>query len=200
MVSRGRRTADRPELEYVLLCLIRMHGDASGYQLGLFVEQSTGYLYKAHLSQIYPALKRLHKDGLVTFSEVVREGKPDLKLYRITPAGIEVSEEWLTTPYSFEHTRDNADRFLMRLVFMGHLAPDHVVAYIDDGIEALSERCAYFENRNLDVEMAFLTDDDTDVRERYRSIWGFELSFLREEYALRVQHLKKLREEFLRKM
>ena len=196
MVSRGRRTADRPELEYVLLCLIRMHDDTSGYQLGSFVEQSTGYLYRAHLSQIYPALKRLHADGLVTFTEVVREGKPNLKLYRITQEGISASESWLRKPYSFEDTRDNADRFFMRLVFMGHLEPDQVLAYIDAGIEAMSSRCTYFENRDLDVELSFLTDEDPAVRERYRAIWECEVSFLHAEYALRIDRLRKLREQF----
>jgi DNA-binding PadR family transcriptional regulator len=172
-----------------------MHEDASGYQLRSFVGQSTGYLYRAHLSQIYPALKRLYNSGLVTMHEVTREGKPDLKLYRITEAGREAAHEWLLRPYEFKNTRENGDKFFMRLVFMGHLEPEKAIQYIDSGIDELQHQREIHANNNLRREMEYLTVKDQDIRDRYAIIWDQELSFVLAEYDLRIEWLRKIRDK-----
>lgn len=193
MVFQGGRTEKRPDLDYVLLCLINMHEDTSGYQLRSFVEKSTGYLYRAHLSQIYPALKRLHDSGLVTLREVSREGKPDLKLYKITKAGQEAAHEWLLRPYEFKNTRENGDKFFMRLIFMGHLDPEKTVQYIDEGIEELKSQREQHAKNNLKREMEYLTVSDPEIRNRYQMIWDQELAFVIAEYDLRIDWLRKIR-------
>ena len=195
MLARGRGRRTRPDLDYILLCLIRMHKDASGYQLRSFIEESTSYLYRAHLSQIYPALKRLNEDGLVTCYVEEREGKPDLKLYQITDEGIAVCEEWLQTPPEFENTRESVNRQLMRLILMGHLEPEKVIAYIDHCIEALSEARKEHEENNLHREMTFVGDLDPKIRARYETIWKHEYTNVLEKYDLQLDHLRRLRTE-----
>ena len=195
MALYGGPKEKRPDLDYVLLCLINMHEDASGYQLRSFIEESTGYLYRAHLSQIYPALKRLHESRLVTLREVAREGKPDLKLYRITEAGKEVAHEWLLRPYEFKNTRDNGDKLFMRLVLMGHLEPEQTVRFIEAGIRELEQQREQHRENDLKREMEYLTVDDEAVRDRYRIIWGQELSFVLAEYDLRIERLRRIRDE-----
>ena len=188
------KPAKRPDLDNVLLCLLRMHADASGYQLRGFIDESTGYLYRAHLSQIYPSLKRLREGGMVTCSTVERDGKPDLKLYRVTERGIEASEAWLTMPFTFERTRDNADFFFMKIVFMGHLAPQKIIDYLDSGIQELQRQRDQFAENNLKAEISFLTEDEGPVRDMYQTIWENELSFTLSEYDLRIQWLRNLRD------
>ena len=74
---------------------IRSYYDILGL---LTINPSTGYDIKKHLdtegrftrrraplSQIYNTLKRMHENNLVTFVEEKREGKPNLKIYSITP-------------------------------------------------------------------------------------------------------------------
>ncbi|MDO4533198.1 MAG: PadR family transcriptional regulator [Coriobacteriia bacterium] len=195
MPVKGRRRRTRPELDCILLCLIRMHKDASGYQLRAFIEESTAYLYRAHLSQIYPALKRLHDDGLVTCYVQERTGKPDLKLYQITEEGIAVAEEWLTSAPEFDSTRESASRQLMRLVLMGHLEPEQIIAYVDDCIEVLSEAAAQHRENNLLSEVSFLADLDSDTRNRYELIWKHESGLIQEKYDLQLEHLRQLRAE-----
>ena len=194
MASRGNKRGKQPDLDYVLLCLIRIHGDASGYQLRTFIEESTGYLYRAHLSQIYPALKRLNELGWVTFTEVVREGKPDLKLYQITDDGIAAAEKWLTSPFKFDATRESADRFLMRLVLMGHLESDKIVRYIDECFDAINDSRQQYEESSLERKLAFLSDKTPDVCARYELIWQKELAFVLAEYDLRLECLRDLRD------
>lgn len=192
MAPKGK-PGKRPDLDCVILCLLRMHEDASGYQLRAFIEESTGYLYRAHLSQIYPALRRLNEADLVTCTVVARDGKPDLKLYRTTERGVRVSEEWLTEPFALERTRTSSDWFFLRIVFMGHLRPDIIVDYIDMGIEALEQQRLQHEENNLQAEMSFLTEQDPVVRGRYETIWSSELSFVLEEYDVRLKWLRLLR-------
>ena len=195
MLAKGRRRRTRPELDCILLCLIRMHKDVSGYQLRAFIEESTAYLYRAHLSQIYPALKRLHDDGLVTCFVQERTGKPDLKLYRITDEGIAVAEEWLSSAPEFDSTREGASRQLMRLILMGHLNSEQVIAYIDECIGALSEAAEQHRESNLLSEVSFLAELEPEIRYRYERIWKHECGLIQEKYDLQLKHLRQLRAE-----
>lgn len=192
-MARKAHITKYPELDYVLLSLIQAHPAISGYQLRAIINESTGYFFHAHLSQIYPSLKRLSKDGLVTFTVVPREGKPDLKLYSITEAGADVVHEWLVKPYEFQTTRANSDRYFLKLVLMGYLAPEEIEAYIDRGIEAFTEQADRIAQNNLDLEMSFIEEADEETRKRYRIIWDNELEFMTRETRTRIKWLEGLK-------
>ncbi|MCS0499701.1 PadR family transcriptional regulator [Protaetiibacter mangrovi] len=71
-----------------------------GYELmkwfdteGQFIRSNT------HHSQIYRELARMVKDGLVEFEVDARDGRPDAKIYRITPVGQQVLLEWVRSPF-----------------------------------------------------------------------------------------------------
>ena len=145
------------------------------------------------MSQVYPSLKRLHEAGWVTYAEVQREGKPDLKLYRITEKGMAASREWLTSPFQFVGTRENADRFMLRLALMGCLEPDELITYLDAGIEALSKGRAIHMESDLEQKLAFIDDATPGALERYREIWQHESAYIMAEYDLQLGYLKKLR-------
>ena len=86
------------ELESTLLALLALHPGASGYDLHRVLNLSTGYLLSASFSQIYPALKKLHDAGLVTYEEEPIENRPAKKLYSLTDEGREALSRWLTEP------------------------------------------------------------------------------------------------------
>ncbi len=70
------------------LCLgLLTFGAASGYDLKKRFEQSFRHFYSAGYGSIYPALAYLADTGLVTCEEIVQDGRPDRKLYRLTDAG-----------------------------------------------------------------------------------------------------------------
>ena len=183
------------EIDFVLLGLIRMNPKVSGYQLKTIIDKSTGYFFQAHLSQIYPALKRLYKAGWVTFTTIEREGKPNLKLYDITEFGIETLHDWLTEPFGFELSRSNSDKYFLKLIFMGHLEKREVVSYIDAGIAFFSKARKKIATDNLQRETTFIENVDMSARNRYLSIWSNELSFIIKEMDARIEWLKKLKEE-----
>jgi PadR family transcriptional regulator AphA len=78
----------------------------SGYDIRKMVEVALIHFWSESYGQIYPALNRLVEDGLAT-PEVDRNlGGRRRKVYRVTPAGRQVLEEWLRRPTSVPRLRD----------------------------------------------------------------------------------------------
>ncbi len=73
------------------LCLgILSCGDASGYEIKKqFEEGPVAYFYDAGYGSIYPALNKMSEEGLVSFTEMAQEGRPDKKVYSLNQAGKE---------------------------------------------------------------------------------------------------------------
>lgn len=57
----------------------------TGYELGRQFATSLGHFWPATRQQIYRTLSRLHADGLITCRDVVQEGRPDKKIYTLSP-------------------------------------------------------------------------------------------------------------------
>jgi DNA-binding PadR family transcriptional regulator len=82
-------------LGYALLCLLARR-DRSGYELALFTSPPRNYLlWSARHSQIYPELAKLTAAGLVEFSHVAQESRPDKKVYRLTTRGKRNLRDWI---------------------------------------------------------------------------------------------------------
>jgi PadR family transcriptional regulator AphA len=60
---------------------------ASGYDLKKEFESLFRHFFPAGYGSIYPALAGLAKAGYVSCEEIAQQGKPDRKVYAITPAG-----------------------------------------------------------------------------------------------------------------
>jgi DNA-binding PadR family transcriptional regulator len=88
--------------------LLGMLADQSrtGYDLAQLMKQQVGYFWSAKHSQIYPELARLESEGLVAFEVIEQQDRPHKKLYHITPAGLEILRNWVTTPAESTPVRD----------------------------------------------------------------------------------------------
>lgn len=80
-------------LDHILLGLLRE--PASGYDIKHAFEEAIGHFWAAELSQVYPALKRLERDGMLTSERVPSERGPPRRLYAVTAAGREALHDWL---------------------------------------------------------------------------------------------------------
>jgi DNA-binding PadR family transcriptional regulator len=71
------------------LCLgILSSGEASGYEIKKSVEDGLfSHFIEASYGSIYPALTQMTAEGLLTVRSEEQTGKPDKKVYAITPAG-----------------------------------------------------------------------------------------------------------------
>src|SRR5512140_3813372 len=80
-------------LEYTILGLLGMQPQ-SGYNI-LSTFESGAYRWSASAGSIYPVLKRLEKQGIVTSQlESVYEARPR-KVYTLLPAGAQLLDDWL---------------------------------------------------------------------------------------------------------
>ncbi len=104
------------------LCLaVLSQGDASGYEIRKAVESGPfGYIQDIGYSSIYPALSRLYDDNLVTVTEYAQEGRPDKKVYKLTPEGRMALLGALQEPTESDRTRSD---FLFRMLFADILPP-----------------------------------------------------------------------------
>lgn len=82
---------------YALLGMLSIH-PGSGYELQHMIKQGMRFFWQESYGQIYPTLKKLAAEGLVTAETVPQEGKPDKLVYTITDDGLGVLRLWLEDP------------------------------------------------------------------------------------------------------
>lgn len=178
-----------------MLGLINMHPNVSGYQLRSIVNNSTSFLYPAHLSQIYPSLKRISSEGWATSVIKEQDGKPNQKLYSITEKGLRELTDWLTGPYPFKYSRSNYDEYFMKFAVMGYLPDEAVLAYIDQGLEYFGRHLGEIQDENMRYEKEFLGVSDAAARDRYEKLWRHEFAYMLEEVRSRLAWLEDLKHD-----
>lgn len=105
---------------FALLGLLSL-GPRSGYDLKKLVEESIAHFWNESYGQIYPTLRRLEAERLVTRRREAGRGRPDRQVYTLTPAGRRELERWLALPARFEPPRSE---LLLRLFFGGRVPAD----------------------------------------------------------------------------
>ena len=83
-------------LEHALLVSLSER-PASGLDLARRFDKSIGFFWQASHQQIYKTLGRMEKDGWVTSTVVVQQGRPDKKVYDVSDAGRLAVQAWLAT-------------------------------------------------------------------------------------------------------
>lgn len=77
-----------PPMDVKTLCLgLLSQGEASGYDLKKTFETRFRHFFVAGYGSIYPALAELARASFVECRNEPQDGRPDRKVYRITPAG-----------------------------------------------------------------------------------------------------------------
>ena len=83
----------------------------SGYEIRRTIEMSIGNFWNESFGQIYPALAKLRRQGLV---EVEESGRAGRKVYSLTAAGLERLKEWLAVAPVHQKPRNEV---LLKLFF-----------------------------------------------------------------------------------
>ena len=121
-------------IKYAILGLLH-YTDMHGYRIKEHIEQNFGHMWSINYGQIYPNLKKLYEDGLISMTEMNQSGAkgPTRKLYSITMKGKEEFSRWLED--SPEKPMLLRDPFLMRFVFYGFGNNSRSVEIIDNQIK-----------------------------------------------------------------
>jgi DNA-binding PadR family transcriptional regulator len=118
----------RPELTgtaRLILGMIRQ-GARTGYEIKRRVEVSTRFFWSASPGQIYPELRRLEANGLVSRSEEPRGDRPR-SVYSLTPLGAAALHEWLLDPELAFELRNEG---LLKLFFADALSEEEALGIV----------------------------------------------------------------------
>lgn len=119
------------------LCLgLLTVSDACGYDLKKTFETSFKHFFPAGYGSIYPALADLAASGLVNCREIPQVGKPDRKVYRITPAG---EEAFIDALNRTEPQHKLRSEFLAIIYFADRIDENRLASLLDDRIQKLLE-------------------------------------------------------------
>ena len=92
----------------------------SGYQIRQQIEQSIGNFWQESYGQIYPTLKRLRAERLVTIEEAEgRRSRAESKVYSLTETGRERVMRWIGTPSLPRVPRNE----MLLKIFFGEMVP-----------------------------------------------------------------------------
>jgi DNA-binding PadR family transcriptional regulator len=128
---------------------------AHGYELKRELEHHFGAaLPPLNTGQIYTALARLERDGLVDADRVAQDSRPNKRVYRVTDEGRAALDAWVATPTPGTRLRDE---FFMKLVLAGRAGIADPRALIE------RQRGEYLQSlRDLDRLLAAANGDPTE--------------------------------------
>lgn len=152
-------------------------GAASGYEIKKKLEGSFRRFYEASYGSIYPALARLQADGLVSSVEMPQDGRPDKRVYSLTPAGRDKLAADLGEPLLPDRIRSE---FMVAMVFSALLPERTLSQLIDERLERYDEDIAFLESRG-----------EEDLPPGRRLIRGYGLAIYRagRQYLAEHRHL-----------
>ena len=114
-------------LKHAILVLLETE-PSSGYELLKHFKNSLGYFWNAKHQQIYQQLKSLANDELIVSETEIQNSKPDKKIYKITPKGVDEIRSWLAVPVQPNKINDA----LLVKIYGGHLtSPENLLAELE---------------------------------------------------------------------
>ena len=119
------------------LCLgVLSAGEASGYEIKKEIEEGLfSHFIEASFGSIYPALTQLAGEGLVTVRAEEQAGKPDKKVYAITPKGRDALARSITVVPGRDKYKSE---FLFQMLLQQYLTPQAMLAAIDKQLTDLN--------------------------------------------------------------
>ncbi|CAL9650654.1 PadR family transcriptional regulator [Streptomyces sp. enrichment culture] len=107
-------------LQHALLGVLEAR-PMSGYDLVQFFDGSSGYVWAAPQSQIYPSLRRMEQAGLIAGDDEQRGPRLTRTVYSVTEKGLAELRNWLSTPGKPQPLRDS---FLLQALNFDMIEPE----------------------------------------------------------------------------
>jgi DNA-binding PadR family transcriptional regulator len=121
----------------------------SGYDLKKIFSLSFTFFSGLSYGSIYPALKKLEQQGLITMKLEIQESAPNRKVYTITEAGKQTFLNSLRSPFGLEGVKN---AFLMRLFFFEHLPQSERLEAANDYLKQVRSVADHLENLRPEIE------------------------------------------------
>jgi DNA-binding PadR family transcriptional regulator len=125
-----------------------MKKSMTGYELKKFFPLSFSFFSGISYGSIYPALKKMKGEGLITMTPLIQDGAPNRKVYSITNKGKKLFGEALKEPVRLEPKRDS---FLTQLFFFAHLSRAERIEKAKSHLSSIKEVQAALESTGPDI-------------------------------------------------
>jgi len=113
----------------------------SGYDLRQLIAWSVSHFWRESYGQIYPTLRQLEKQRLVSKKTRRQKGKPDRNLYSLTPAGHERLKQWLSLPATPEVPRNE---LLLKLFFGQWVSEEMSRSQVENRLQIWEQQLAEY--------------------------------------------------------
>jgi len=129
-------------LKYAILGLIN-RSPLTGYDITKTFNEGLAEFWYARHSQIYPELKKLTDEELLSYETVIQGEKLEKKLYTISEKGKKCLQKWLAKDDPLEPTPK--DIFRLKAYFCDEIDNDTLLRQFQSGLNKHSERLEYLE-------------------------------------------------------
>lgn len=130
-------------LKYAILGLVNRNA-LTGYDITKNFNEGLVEFWYARHSQIYPELKKLTDEGLISYETIIQGEKLEKKLYTITQKGKKALKKWLEKDDPLEPTPK--DVFRLKAYFSDEMDIDTLLKQFKSALKKHSERLEYLEN------------------------------------------------------
>lgn len=163
-------------LKYAILGLLNRH-PMTGYEIGKEFDFEIAQFWSAKTSQIYPELKKLLDEELVTFDIEISGDILEKKRYEITEKGQRELLKWLHRDEPIERTPK--DVFRLRMYFSNFLDYDSRIHLIESQLIQHKKRISVLKKTMEQYEN--VPNYDTD---RFGDFVVLESAIMREEFIM----------------
>lgn len=115
-----------PSLRYFVLGLLAQKS-MSGYDIKCLSKSFSWLIGSPSTGSLYPILRALLEENLVTMEVVPGLGKPPRKIYSIAETGTQVLQAWIDQPLASDAP---LKAFAMRLLLAGSVPPARLIAHL----------------------------------------------------------------------
>ncbi len=108
-------------------------GPMTGYEIKQFFRNVIHHFWSVSDGQLYPTLKKMHEDGLISLQVVEQKGTANKHVYSITEKGRERFSQWLREPVTkFEELKEP---FILKVFFFSKLSPEEVRGHLQTQLD-----------------------------------------------------------------
>lgn len=130
----------------------------SGYDIKKTIEESISNFWSESYGQIYPILKRLVADDLVTKTVEIQSGKPDRHVYKLTKKGRQELQRWLSGGIVPKVQRNE---FLLKLFFGEEVAATTNLKHVEQHREIQLQLLEKYNALEIEIKSKYAGDPNS---------------------------------------
>lgn len=134
-------------IKFVILGFLT-YRNLTGYDIKQIMTCTTSNFMNASFGSIYPALNKLEKEGFISSTKVIENGKYK-KIYGINEIGEKVFIQWLEEPIDFMRSYED---ILAKMFFYEKLSKEKASKLIEQLIEDINKKINELEKLETEIK------------------------------------------------